>query len=183
MLHQVEAIIGVVAMISVKTTMLVPISLLRRGSDPLGTLDGWGIFDIQEHLLHGCIEWSIVLKPTQENVDPGPDPVVVVAFSRPTTSLFLRCLLLLPLYLIRLLTRPNILLSSGVEGVLNIHMSLCLYHEVGHAGWEILEREKRNLEGSSPAMREATITFSSTLSLVLLDVQQIGGWLPMSLAA
>lgn len=63
MLIQVKLVVGVVAMVPVKTIVLIVISLLRWGADPLRPFDAWVIPDMEEHLFYGCIKRGIVLKP------------------------------------------------------------------------------------------------------------------------
>lgn len=175
MLLQVKAVIDVVAMVLVKMKVLVVASLLRRGMDPLGPLDARVILEIEEHLFHGCVKRGLDLKPTWGEVDLWPDPAVSITFFHPTTFIFLQYPLLFPLSLIRLRIGPSIPFSPNIEGILNVHVLLCLHHEVSHVGRGILDRENRNLEGSNPAIRAATIIFSSTsftcsISLLNLNI-------------
>lgn len=133
-----KAVIGVMAMVPIEMTVLVAASFLWRCTDLLEPFNAQVILDMNEHLLHGCIKRSIVLKPTWREVDPGPDPVVDVAFSPLATSIFSRCLLLFFLSFVGLRNGLGISLSLSVKGILSVHVLLCFHHEVSHAGQGVL---------------------------------------------
>lgn len=102
LLFQVETVIGVVAMVPVKMTVLVTAPLLSWGTFLLEPLDAWVVPVMEEHLFHGCVKRGIVLKPTWGEVDQWPKPMTIVPFSHPAASIFPRCLLLFPFSLVRL---------------------------------------------------------------------------------
>lgn len=102
LLLQVKAVVGVVAIVPMKTTVLIMYSLLRRGTDPFGPLDAQVIPNVHEHLFRRCIKMGIAWKPTWGEIDLWSDPVVVVAFFHLAASIFLRWLLLFPLSLVEL---------------------------------------------------------------------------------
>lgn len=62
MLLQVEAFVGIVTMVPMKPTIVVPVSPLWWGSEILGPLDAGVVFNMHEYQLHWCIEGGIVLK-------------------------------------------------------------------------------------------------------------------------
>lgn len=85
-------------MIPVKMTILVVISFFWWGPDSLRSFDVRVILEVQKHLLYKHIEGSVVLKPTQGQINKRPSPAVIVASPSLSPPFFPSSLLLLSLF-------------------------------------------------------------------------------------